>query len=61
MPELTIPIIGTVALVLVASASADTPIAPLVRAFGFLLLLTATITAANATMKKAKQRKKAKQ
>lgn len=58
LPDITVPAIGTVILVLVASATAETRYAPLVRAFGFLLLLTATITAVNATMKKANDKKK---
>lgn len=37
-------IIGTVVLVLVASATKDTKIAPLVRAIGLLFLLAATLT-----------------
>lgn len=38
-------IIGTVAVVLLASASADTPVAPLVHALGLLVLLAATMAA----------------
>lgn len=38
-------IIGTVATVLLASASADTPIAPLVHAIGLLVLLAAAMAA----------------
>ena len=59
LPDITVPAIGTVVLVLIASATADSRIAPLVRAFGYLLLLTATITAVNATMRKAESKKKA--
>lgn len=47
-------VIGTLTLVVVASMSANTPIAPLVRAIGLLLLLTsvmATVNAVNATSK----------
>lgn len=36
-------VVGTVALVIVASATADTPIAPVVRAIGLLLLLAAVM------------------
>lgn len=59
LPDITTPAIGTVVLVLVASATADTRYAPLVRAFGYLLLLVAVITATNATMKRANDSKKA--
>jgi hypothetical protein len=45
-------VIGTVALVLVASATTDTRIAPLVRAVGLLLLLTTIMAAVKATQKK---------
>ena len=38
-------IIGTVALVILASATSDTPIAPLVHAIGLLILLTAAMSA----------------
>jgi flavoprotein len=41
--------IGTVVLVLVASASANTRIAPLVQAIGLLLLLTSVMAAVKAT------------
>lgn len=41
----TAAVIGTVALVIVASATSGTPIAPVVRAIG-LLVLTAAIMAA---------------
>ena len=57
VPDLLTPVIGTVALVILASTTADTRAAPLVRAFGLLLLLTTGIAAVNATMKKANQRK----
>ena len=36
-------VVGTVALVIVASATTDTPIAPIVRAIGLLLLLAAVM------------------
>lgn len=38
-------IIGTVALVVLASATGDTALAPLVHAFGLLVLLVAAIAA----------------
>lgn len=38
-------IIGTIALTLLASASSDTPVAPLVHAVGMLILLVAAIAA----------------
>lgn len=47
-------VIGTVALTVVASASANSRIAPLVHAIGLLLLLTsvmAAVTAANSQKK----------
>lgn len=44
-------IIGTVALVIVASATSDTPLAPLVHAFGLLILLIAVMTAIRLNMK----------
>lgn len=47
-------IIGTVALVLIASATGDTPLAPLVHAFGLLILLIAVMSAINVNMKKGK-------
>lgn len=37
--------VGTVALVIVASATSGTPIAPLVRAIGLLVLLSAIMAA----------------
>jgi hypothetical protein len=45
-------VIGTVALVLVASATDNTRVAPLVRAIGLLLLLTTVMAAAKAAQKK---------
>jgi peptidoglycan/LPS O-acetylase OafA/YrhL len=50
----TTSIVGTVALVLVASATANTRIAPLVRAIGLLLLLTSVMAAVNAASKTKK-------
>lgn len=52
-PKETAPkaIIGTVALVIVASATADTPLAPLVHAFGLLILLVAVMSAIRLNMK----------
>ena len=50
-------ILGTLVLVVVASATAGTRIAPLVRAIGLLLLLTATMAAVNATNAAAKKKK----
>jgi hypothetical protein len=44
--------IGTVVLVLAASASTGTRIAPLVQAIGLLLLLTAVMAAVKATQSK---------
>lgn len=44
LPTNTLPaVVGTVALVIVASATADTPIAPIVRAIGLLLLLASVM------------------
>ena len=45
-------VIGTVALVLVASATSETRAAPLVRAVGLLLLLTTVMAAVRAAQKK---------
>lgn len=58
LPDLTRVVIGTVVCVLVASASGGTPLAPLVHAFGMLVLLVAVIAAGNAVAKskKGKQR-----
>lgn len=50
-------IIGTVVLVIIASATDGTRIAPLVRAFGFLLLLAAAMAAVK-TVDQSKKRKK---
>lgn len=45
-------LIGTVALVVLASASTDTPLAPLVRAIGLLLFLVAAMAAIRLNQKK---------
>ena len=58
LPELSTAVIGTVALVVLTSATADTRIAPLVRAIGYLLLLAASMAAVNATLKKAEAKKR---
>ena len=53
-------VLGTIILAVVASASADTPLAPLVHALGLLLLLTTvmtTVNAVNASKKKGKTTK----
>lgn len=50
-------VIGTVALVIVASATADTKIAPLVRAFGLLVLLSAIMAATTAVIKANKKKR----
>lgn len=50
-------VIGTVALVVVSSATADTRFAPLVRAVGLLVLLTASMAAVNATIQANKGKK----
>ncbi len=47
-------IVGTVGLVVVASATTDTRFAPLVRAIGLLLLLTAVMAAVRAANNKKK-------
>jgi dolichol kinase len=48
-PETTVKsLVGTVALVIAASATADTRFAPLVRAVGMLLLLTSIMAAVKA-------------
>lgn len=51
-------VVGTVALVVFASATSDTKFAPLVRAIGLLLMLSAFIAATNAVIS-AKKKKKA--
>lgn len=47
-------VIGTVVLVLVASASTNTRMAPLVQAVGLLLLLTSIMAAVKAAQSKRK-------
>lgn len=49
-------VIGTVALVVVASATDGTRIAPLVRALGFLILLAATMAAVKAVTQVKKKK-----
>lgn len=49
-------VIGTVALVILASATSGTRIAPLVRAVGLLLMLAAFIAATNAVIASQKKR-----
>ena len=44
----TTSVIGTTVLVIAASATANTRVAPVVHAVGLLLLLTATMAAVNA-------------
>jgi peptidoglycan/LPS O-acetylase OafA/YrhL len=51
-------LVGTIALVVVASASAETRVAPLVRAFGLLLLMISVFVAVPAFQ--AAQHKKSK-
>lgn len=46
--------LGTLVAVVVASATADTVIAPLVRAFGLLVLLVAVMSAVRAAANKKK-------
>lgn len=48
-------VIGTVALVILASATDGTKIAPLVRAVGLLLMLSAFIAATKAVIDKRKK------
>lgn len=45
-------VIGTVALVIIASATAETPVAPLVRAIGLLFLMAAVMAAVPALTKR---------
>lgn len=49
-------VIATVALVIVASATAGTRIAPLVRAVGMLVLLAASMAAINAAIQAKKKK-----
>ena len=58
IPDLTAPAIGAVGLILLASATAETRFAPLVRALGFLLLLSTVIAATNVVRTKAKAKAK---
>lgn len=51
-------LVGTVVLVIVASATADSKIAPLVRAIGMLLLLTAVMAAVKTAKLKKDGKKK---
>lgn len=48
--------IGTVALVIFASATTDTKIAPLVHAFGLLVLLATVLAATNVVIRKANKK-----
>lgn len=54
IPPLSRAVVGLVALILVASATTGTKIAPLVHAFGLLVLLVTVMAAVNITLKKAK-------
>lgn len=58
VPDLTLPAIGTIGLVVAASASADTRYEPLVAAIGHLLLISVVIATVNAVRTKAKKGKK---
>lgn len=49
-------VLGTVVLVIIASATAGSRFAPLVHAIGLLLLLTAVISATNQVMPKGKKK-----
>lgn len=49
-------VIGTVALVILASATSDTKFAPLVRAVGLLLVLSAFIAATKAVISAKKKK-----
>jgi len=59
LPDLTRVAIGTIALVIFASMTAGTKLAPLVRAFGLLILTVAVISATNATLRKSTRKAKA--
>jgi hypothetical protein len=48
-------LIGTTVLVVVASATADSKLAPLVHAFGLLVLLSATLAATSQNLKTKKK------
>lgn len=50
-------LVGTVVLVIIASATAGSKIAPLVRAIGLLLLLTAVMATTTAVAKTKKVKK----
>lgn len=58
VPDLALPAIGTIGLVVVTSASADTKVEPLVTAIGHLLLLSVVIATVNAVRTKTKKGKK---
>ena len=55
LPSLGRVAMGTIALVIVASATNNTRIAPLVAAFGYLVLLVAVMAAVRATYSKVKK------
>lgn len=57
LPDLTGPLLGTITLVIFASATDGTKIAPVVRALGILILIGAVIAAGTAISHKATQRK----
>jgi hypothetical protein len=50
-------LIGTTVLVIVASATADSKVAPLVHAFGLLVLLSAVLAATSQNLKAKKKAK----
>lgn len=50
-------VVGTVALVIFASATSDTKFAPLVRALGLLLVLSALMAATKAVIASKKKKK----
>lgn len=58
VPDLTLPAIGTIGLVIVTSASAGTRVEPLVTAIGHLLLISVIIATVNVVRTKAKKGKK---
>ncbi len=51
LPDLTRVAVGTIGLVILASATSDSAAAPLVRAVGLLVLLVACMSAVNAVIK----------
>ena len=55
VPDLTLPAIGTIGLVVVTSASTGTRYEPLVTAIGHLLLLSVIIATVNVVRTKAKK------